>query len=90
MRERAFDHVERGEVRATRCARFDEPATQAARILKRRDTARARQRQRDQMIRRAMCDERGLQSSLLPQVEGEQKIDFHKGLSVVGSQLSVV
>jgi hypothetical protein len=30
------------------------------------------------MIGRAVCDERGLQRRLLPQVECEQKIDFHK------------
>jgi hypothetical protein len=42
------------------------------------------------MIRRAVCDECGLQRGLLPEIECEQKIDFHKGLSVVSSQLSVV
>ncbi len=72
MRERAFDHVERGEVRAASRARFDEPAAQAARVGERRDAARTRQGQRHQMIRRAVCDERGLQRGLLPEIECEQ------------------
>ena len=78
----AFDGVERGEVRRARHARIREPAPKLARLLKRLDATRARQRQRQQTIGRTVRDQRRLQRRLFAQIKREQKTDLHKKADV--------
>jgi hypothetical protein len=60
---------------------ISKPATQNLCLVERRDTTRARQRQRHKTVGRAVRHKRRLQRRLFAQIQHEQKIDFHKHTS---------
>src|SRR5919112_6522131 len=73
----ALDDVERGEVGLARRARLGEPAAELTRLVERLDAARARQREGDERVRRAVRHQRRLKRRLLAQVEDDEKADLH-------------
>src|ERR1044072_248131 len=74
----ALDDVEGGEVGLAGGAWLGEPAAELARLVERLNAARARQRQRDERVRRAVRHQRRLQGRLLAQVEDDEKGYLHK------------
>jgi len=69
--------MQRREVCFAGRARFSQPLAQLSCFVHRRDATRAREREGDKRIGRAVSDERRLQSRLFSQIKSQQEIQFH-------------
>ena len=69
--------MQRRKIRFTRGARFSQPFAQLPCFIHRRYATRARKRERNERIGRAVSDKRRLQCRLFTQIKSQEKIEFH-------------